>query len=77
MPEHPAPGRANSALRAYLVHHRTVEVTELATCIVSKQGAETNRPSTLAVEVVSVGEEVSAARVGGQIGPVAEGVVRF
>jgi trans-2,3-dihydro-3-hydroxyanthranilate isomerase len=76
VPEDPATGSANGALGAYLVHHRAVEVTE-PTYIVSEQGAELGRPSTLYVEVDCTGEEVTAVRVGGQVVPVAEGVVRF
>jgi trans-2,3-dihydro-3-hydroxyanthranilate isomerase len=77
VPEDPATGSANGALGAYLVHHRAVEVTEPTTHIVSEQGAEINRPSTLYVEVDSRGEEIATVRVGGQVVPVAEGVVRF
>ena len=76
VPEDSGTGSASGALEAYLVHHRTVEVTELTTYIVSEQGAEINRPSTLCGEVDSAGEEVSAVRVGGQVVQVAEGVVR-
>jgi len=54
-----------------------VPVTEPTTHILSEQGAELGRPSTLYVEVDSVGEEITAVRVGGQVVPVAEGVVRF
>jgi trans-2,3-dihydro-3-hydroxyanthranilate isomerase len=77
VPEDPATGSANGALGAYLVHHRAVPVTEPTTSIVSEQGAEINRPSTLYVEVDSSGEEVTAVRVGGQVVLVAEGVMRF
>jgi trans-2,3-dihydro-3-hydroxyanthranilate isomerase len=77
VPEDPATGSANGALGAYLVHHRAVEVTEPTTHILSEQGAEMNRPSTLYVEVDSTGEDVTAVRVGGQVVLVAEGVVRF
>jgi trans-2,3-dihydro-3-hydroxyanthranilate isomerase len=77
VPEDPATGSANGALGAYLVHHRAVEVTEPTTYIVSEQGAEINRPSTLYVEVDSSGEKITAVRVGGQTVLVAEGVVRF
>jgi trans-2,3-dihydro-3-hydroxyanthranilate isomerase len=77
VPEDPATGSANGALGAYLVHHRAVPVTKPTTHIVSEQGAEINRPSTLYVEVDSVGEEVAAVRVGGQVVPVAKGVVWF
>jgi len=54
-----------------------VPVTEPTTYILSEQGSEMGRPSTLYVEVDSVGEEVTAVRVGGQVASVAEGVVRF
>jgi trans-2,3-dihydro-3-hydroxyanthranilate isomerase len=77
VPEDPATGSANGALGAYLVHHRAVEVTEPTTYIVSEQGAEISRPSTVYVEVDSRGEEITAVRVGGQVVPVLEGVVRF
>jgi trans-2,3-dihydro-3-hydroxyanthranilate isomerase len=77
IPEDPATGSANGALGAYLVHHRAVPVSEPTTHIVSEQGAEIGRPSTLYVEVDSRGEEITAVRVGGQVVLVAEGVMRF
>ena len=77
VPEDPATGSANGALGAYLVHHRAVEVTEPTTCIVSEQGAEINRPSTLYVEVDSKGDVITAVRVGGRVVLMAEGIVRF
>jgi trans-2,3-dihydro-3-hydroxyanthranilate isomerase len=77
VPEDPATGSANGALGAYLVHHRAVEMTEPTTSIVSEQGAEINRPSTLYVEVDSKGDEITAVRVGGQVVLVAEGIVRI
>ena len=54
-----------------------MEVIEPTTYIVSEQGAEINRPSTLYIEVDSAGDTISAVRVGGQVVLVAEGVVRF
>jgi trans-2,3-dihydro-3-hydroxyanthranilate isomerase len=75
--EDPATGSANGALGAYLVHHRAVAVTEPTTFIVSEQGLELERPSTLYVEVDLEGPEITAVRVGGQVVPIAEGVVRF
>ncbi len=77
VPEDPATGSSNGAMGAYLVHHRAVPVTEPTTYIVSEQGSEIGRPSTLYVEVDSQGGEISAVRVGGKVVPVAEGVVRF
>ncbi len=77
VPEDPATGSANGALGAYLVHHRAVAVSEPTIYILSEQGAEISRPSTLYVEVDSTGDEITAVRVGGQVVLVAEGVVRF
>ena len=77
VPEDPATGSANGALGAYLVYHRAVPVTEPTTHILSEQGTEIGRPSTLYVEVDHTDEEVTAVRVGGQVVLVAEGVVRF
>jgi trans-2,3-dihydro-3-hydroxyanthranilate isomerase len=77
VPEDPATGSANGALGAYLVHHRALPVSEPTTQFLSEQGAELGRPSTLYVEVDSQGEEITVVRVGGQVAPVAEGVVRF
>jgi trans-2,3-dihydro-3-hydroxyanthranilate isomerase len=77
VPEDPATGSANGALGAYLVHHRAVPVTEPTTHILSEQGTEIGRPSTLYIEVDSAGEEITAVRVGGQVVPVVEGVARF
>jgi trans-2,3-dihydro-3-hydroxyanthranilate isomerase len=85
VPEDPATGSANGALGAYLVHHaatspalcRDVRITESTTFILSEQGAEIGRPSTLYVEVDLSGDEITAVRVGGQVVPVAEGIVRF
>jgi trans-2,3-dihydro-3-hydroxyanthranilate isomerase len=77
VPEDPATGSANGAMGAYLVHHRAVPVTKPTTYILSEQGAEIGRPSTLYVEVDRTDEEATAVRVGGQVVLVAEGVVRF
>jgi trans-2,3-dihydro-3-hydroxyanthranilate isomerase len=85
VPEDPATGSANGALGAYLVHHaltspalrRAVPVAEPTTLLTSEQGAEIGRPSALYVEVDCAGQEIDAVRVGGQVVPVAEGIVRF
>jgi len=76
VPEDPATGSANGALGAYLVHHQAVEVTEPITRIVSAQGSEMGRPSTVYVEVDHGGSEISAVRVGGSVVPVIEGAAR-
>jgi trans-2,3-dihydro-3-hydroxyanthranilate isomerase len=77
VPEDPATGSANGALGAYLVHHRAVPLSPPTTAIVSEQGAEIGRPSTLFVEVDGNPGDITAVRVGGGVVLVAEGVVRF
>ena len=77
VPEDPATGSANGALGAYLVHHGAVPITEPTVHIVSEQGAELHRPSTLYIEVDHRNGEPTAVRVGGQVTPVIEGVATF
>jgi len=76
---------ASSAPGAYPVHHaathpalrQAVGVSEPITHILSEQGAEIDRSSTLYVEMDHAGGEISAVRVGGQVVLVVEGEVRF
>ncbi|MGD2147725.1 MAG: PhzF family phenazine biosynthesis isomerase, partial [Anaerolineae bacterium] len=75
--EDPATGCANGALGAYLVHHAAVPLTEPTVSILSEQGAELNRPSTLKVEVDHADGAPTEVRVGGQVTPIIEGVIRF
>lgn len=75
--EDPATGSANGALGAYLVHHRAVPITEPTVHIVSEQGAEMHRPSTLYVDVDHRDGQPTGVRVGGQVTPVIEGVATF
>ena len=77
VPEDPATGSANGALGAYLVRHRVVPIEGPTVHIVSEQGAELHRPSTLTVEVEHRDGEPTAVRVGGQVAPVIEGVATF
>ena len=77
VPEDPATGSANGGLGAYLAHHQAIEITLPTTHVVSEQGAEMGRPSTLYVEVDGAGDDVTAVRVGGRIAPVIEGTARF
>ena len=76
VPEDPATGSANGALGAYLVHHRAVPLTAPTTQIVSAQGAEMGRPSTVYVAVDHDEAGISAVRVGGAVVLVIEGVAR-
>jgi trans-2,3-dihydro-3-hydroxyanthranilate isomerase len=77
VPEDPATGSANGALGAYLVQHAAVPRTEPTVHVISEQGAELSRPSTLYVEVDHVAGRPIAVRVGGQVAPVIEGLIRF
>jgi len=73
VPEDPATGSANGALGAYLVHHRAMPLTPPTTSVVSEQGLEMERPSTVYVEVDHGAEEITAVRVGGKVVSVIEG----
>jgi len=77
VPEDPATGSANGALGAYLARHHGLPISEPTTHILSEQEAELGRPSRLFIEVDGAGEDVRAVRVGGQVTPLIEGVVRF
>lgn len=77
VPEDPATGSANGALGAYLVHHRAIPVTEPTAHLVSEQGADMGRPSTLFIEVDHTHAEPATVRVGGQVVAVLEGAARF
>jgi trans-2,3-dihydro-3-hydroxyanthranilate isomerase len=77
VPEDPATGSANGALGAYLVQHQAVPLIGSTIHILSEQGLEIHRPSKLFVEVDISGNEPVVVRVGGQVVPVAEGIVRF
>ena len=77
VPEDPATGSANANLGAYLVYHRVVSTASPMVCIVSEQGLEMGRPSTLYVEVDHTDGQPTAVRVGGAVVPVAEGTIRF
>jgi trans-2,3-dihydro-3-hydroxyanthranilate isomerase len=77
VPEDPATGSANGALGAYLVQHAALPLTESTVHIVSEQGAELNRPSTLLVEVDHRDGAPTAVRVGGKVAPLIEGLIRF
>jgi len=76
VPEDPATGSANGGLGAYLVHHRAVPIAGPTVQVVSEQGAELGRPSTVYVEVDHTDGAPTAVRVGGGVVPVIEGVVR-
>jgi trans-2,3-dihydro-3-hydroxyanthranilate isomerase len=77
VPEDPATGSATGAMGAYLVHHGAVPLAGQTVHLVSEQGEEIGRPSTLRVEVDVHRDEISAVRVGGSVVQVAEGVVYF
>ena len=77
VPEDPATGSASGALGAYLVRHGAVSITPPTTRIVSEQGVEMGRPSTITIDVEHADGEISAVRVGGEVVNVLEGVVRL
>jgi trans-2,3-dihydro-3-hydroxyanthranilate isomerase len=70
--EDAATGSANGPFGAYLVKHGVIS-TPPVTSIVSEQGFEMKRPSTLFVDVESDGDEITGVKVGGDVVIVAEG----
>ncbi len=74
--EDPATGSGSGALGAYLVRHRLVEVATATTVILTEQGLELGRPSTVLVEVDGL-QVPEAVRVGGQVVKVMEGTLSF
>lgn len=74
--EDPATGSGSGALGAYLVGHRLVEVTPPTTVILTEQGLEAGRPSTVMVEVDGA-EPITEVRVGGRVVKVMEGTLTF
>ncbi len=64
--EDAATGSANGPLGFYIVRHRLVDV-QPTTQIISEQGYEMNRPSTLHIEVDSERDAITAVRVGGSV----------
>lgn len=77
VPEDPATGSASGGLGAYLVRHRLIPITPPVTAIVSVQGVEMGRPSTIHIAVEGTPEAISMVRVGGTVVPLIEGVLRW
>ncbi|MBI4278645.1 MAG: PhzF family phenazine biosynthesis protein [Armatimonadetes bacterium] len=73
--EDPATGSAAGALGAYLAHHRALPADE---AFLISQGVEMHRPSLLWVDVnENPGGGPATVRVGGQVVPVMEGMLRL
>lgn len=70
--EDAATGSANGPFGCYLVKHNIV-VTPPKTSIISEQGFEMNRPSTLYLDIDGEGENITSVKVGGDVIIVAEG----
>ena len=76
VPEDPATGSASGPLGAYVVRHGLVPPSG-APHILSEQGVAMGRPSAVHITGRVVGGELTDIRVGGQVVPVIEGVVRL
>ncbi len=74
--EDPATGSASGALGAYLVRHNALPLSPV-TRIISEQGYEMERPSTIYIEVECRRDEITRVRVGGQVITVLEGTLSF
>jgi len=72
--EDAATGSANGPFGAYLVKHGVFS-TPPVTSIVSEQGFEMKRPSTLFIDVEGDADDITGVKVGGDVVIVAEGEV--
>ncbi len=75
--EDPATGSASGGLGAYLIQHGVVQPGRPTAEMISEQGYEIDRPSTVYIEVDGEPNAITAVRVGGQVSPLIEGVVRL
>ena len=71
--EDPATGSAHGPLGSYLVRYGLSDGTQ----IISEQGIEMGRPSTIAVRIDFEGAEIRAVRVGGECVEVGAGTLRL
>lgn len=74
--EDPATGSASGALGAYLVQNGVVDVLPV-TDIISEQGYEIDRPSSIFIQVESDDDIIQSVKVGGQCVKVIEGILNF
>ena len=74
VPEDPATGSASGPLGCYLIKNGVVPAKPKVK-IISEQGYEMGRPSTLYIEIGMIGNDIVDVRVGGYVIPVAEGTM--
>jgi len=74
--EDPATGGASGPLGCYLVHHKIVPIKQ-TTHIISEQGIEMGRPSTIHIEIGSEDDKITGGRVGGTCCSVGEGFLEI
>lgn len=75
--EDPATGSATGGLAAYVIEHEVFPATPPTTYLISEQGVEMGRPSRLTLEIDGSPGAISMVRIGGEVVPVIEGVLRF
>ena len=75
--EDPATGSANGPLGAYVVQHGLSSERSNPVEIVSEQGVQMGRPSTIRIRVAIEGGTPGAIQVGGAVVPVFDGVLRI
>ena len=75
--EDPATGSATGGLGAYLIENRIIPATPPTTHLVAEQGSEMGRPSRLTIEIDGAPGAISMVRVGGEVTPLIEGVLRW
>jgi trans-2,3-dihydro-3-hydroxyanthranilate isomerase len=75
--EDPATGSATGGLAAYVIEQGVFPATPPTTHLTSEQGIEMGRPSRLTLEIEGTPGAITMVRVGGEVVPVIEGVLRF
>jgi trans-2,3-dihydro-3-hydroxyanthranilate isomerase len=75
--EDAATGSASGGLGAYVIEHGLIAATPPTTRLESEQGLEMGRPSRISIEVDGPRGMISMIRVGGEVVPLIEGVLKW
>lgn len=78
IPEDPATGSANGALGAYLVNYGVFsDFVDGKINLISEQGIEMGRPSTMHIEIIGSKKQIELIRVGGSVVPLIHGKIAW
>jgi trans-2,3-dihydro-3-hydroxyanthranilate isomerase len=77
IPEDPATGSASGGLGAYVIANEVLPSTSPTTLVTTEQGLEMNRPSKVYIEIEHNKNDINMIRVGGEVVPVIEGIIKW